>query len=172
VAETLLVALVVPFSAIDEVWFLVLLGYNLSIAVGVGLIAPLGVDAETGIVMLLYLDPSSERAGGGGGGGGRLRGLADLRQAVLEGAARRLRPKFMTVATTVLGLVPIPWATRTGSDVMERIAAPTVGGLHLVPTGAARLPRGVRALGVALRAEGELQEASPGHLATRPAGLA
>jgi Cu(I)/Ag(I) efflux system membrane protein CusA/SilA len=119
------VALAVPFSAIGAVWFLYLLGYNMSIGVWVGLIALLGVDAETGVFMLLYLDLAYERAKREG----RLRSLADLQQAILEGAVKRLRPKFMTVATTFLGLVPIMWAIGTGSDVMKRIAAPMIGGI-------------------------------------------
>jgi Cu(I)/Ag(I) efflux system membrane protein CusA/SilA len=123
--KTMIVALAVPFSAIGAVWFLHLLGYNMSIGVWVGLIALLGVDAETGVFMLLYLDLAYEAARREG----RLRSLADLRQTVVQGAARRLRPKFMTVATMFLGLVPIMWATGTGSDVMKRIAAPMIGGI-------------------------------------------
>jgi Cu(I)/Ag(I) efflux system membrane protein CusA/SilA len=125
VTKTLIVALAVPFSAIGAVWFLYLLGYNMSIGVWVGLIALLGVDAETGVFMLLYLDLAYERAKKEG----RLRSLAELQQAILEGAVKRLRPKFMTVATTFLGLVPIMWAVGTGSDVMKRIAAPLIGGI-------------------------------------------
>jgi Cu(I)/Ag(I) efflux system membrane protein CusA/SilA len=97
----------------------------MSIAVWVGLIALLGVDAETGVFMLLYLDLAYEKASREG----RLRTLADLQAAIVEGAARRLRPKFMTVATMFLGLIPIMWATGTGSDVWKRIAAPMVGGI-------------------------------------------
>jgi Cu(I)/Ag(I) efflux system membrane protein CusA/SilA len=123
--KTFIVLLAVPFSAIGAVWFLYLLGYNLSIGVWVGLIALLGVDAETGVFMLLYLDLSYEQARKEG----RLRSLADLQEVIRYGAVRRLRPKFMTVATTFLGLVPILWATGTGSDVMKRIAAPLVGGI-------------------------------------------
>jgi Cu(I)/Ag(I) efflux system membrane protein CusA/SilA len=125
VTKTCIVALAVPFSAIGAVWFLYLLGYNMSIGVWVGLIALLGVDAETGVFMLLYLDLAYERAKREG----RLRSLADLQQAILEGAVKRLRPKFMTVATTFLGLIPIMWAVGTGSDVMKRIAAPMIGGI-------------------------------------------
>jgi Cu(I)/Ag(I) efflux system membrane protein CusA/SilA len=115
----------VPFSAVGAIWFLYLLGYNMSIGVWVGLIALLGIDAETGVFMLLYLDLAYEQARLEG----RLRSLAELRQAIVEGAARRIRPKFMTVATMFVGLVPIMWATGTGSDVMKRIAAPVIGGL-------------------------------------------
>jgi Cu(I)/Ag(I) efflux system membrane protein CusA/SilA len=97
----------------------------MSVGVWVGLIALLGVDAETGVFMLLYLDLAYERAKKEG----RLRNLAELQQAILEGAVKRLRPKFMTVATTFLGLIPIMWAVGTGSDVMKRIAAPLIGGI-------------------------------------------
>jgi Cu(I)/Ag(I) efflux system membrane protein CusA/SilA len=123
--KTGIVLLAVPFSAIGAVWLLYLLGYNMSIAVWVGLIALLGVDAETGVFMLLYLDISYEQAKKEG----RLRNLSDLRAAVLHGAVTRLRPKFMTTATTFLGLVPIMWSIGTGSDVMKRIAAPLIGGI-------------------------------------------
>ncbi len=125
IAKTLIVVLAVPFSAIGAFWFLHFLGYNMSVAVWVGLIALLGVDAETGVFMLLYLDLAYKDAKEKG----RLGSLADLREAVVNGAAKRIRPKFMTVATTFLGLVPILWATGTGSDVMKRIAAPMVGGI-------------------------------------------
>jgi Cu(I)/Ag(I) efflux system membrane protein CusA/SilA len=125
VAKTMIVALAVPFSAIGAIWFLYLLGYNMSIGVWVGLIALLGVDAETGVFMLLYLDLAYAQAKKEG----RLRSLAELDQAIMVGAAKRLRPKFMTFATTFVGLIPIMWATGTGSDVMKRITAPLVGGL-------------------------------------------
>jgi Cu(I)/Ag(I) efflux system membrane protein CusA/SilA len=123
--KTLIVILAVPFSAIGAVWFLYLLGYNMSVGVWVGLIALLGVDAETGVFMLLYLDLAYERAKAEG----RMQTLDDLRSAIIEGAVKRLRPKFMTVACAFLGLVPIMWATGTGSDVMKRIAAPMIGGI-------------------------------------------
>jgi len=124
-AKTAIVLLAVPFSAVGAVWFLYLLGYNMSIAVWVGLIALLGVDAETGVFMLLYLDLAYEKASREG----RLRTLADLQAAIVDGAAKRLRPKFMTVATMFVGLIPIMWSTGTGSDVWKRIAAPMVGGI-------------------------------------------
>ncbi len=114
-----------PFSAVGAIWFLYLLGYNMSIGVWVGLIALLGVDAETGVFMLIYLDLAYERAKEQG----RLRNLADLQAAIRYGAVQRLRPKFMTVATMFLGLVPIMWSTGTGADVMKRIAAPMIGGI-------------------------------------------
>jgi Cu(I)/Ag(I) efflux system membrane protein CusA/SilA len=123
--KTMIVALAVPFSAIGAVWLLYLLGYNMSVGVWVGLIALLGVDAGTGVFMLLYLDLAYERARREG----RLESLADLREAILEGAVRRIRPKFMTVATAFLGLIPILWATGIGADVMKRIAAPLIGGI-------------------------------------------
>jgi Cu(I)/Ag(I) efflux system membrane protein CusA/SilA len=124
-AKTTIVMLAVPFSAVGAFLFLYLLGYNLSIGVLVGLIALLGVDAETGVFMLLYLDLAYEQAKKEG----RLRSLSDLQGVIREGAVMRLRPKFMTVATTFLGLAPVLWATGTGSDVMKRIAAPLVGGI-------------------------------------------
>ncbi|MBP7148890.1 MAG: efflux RND transporter permease subunit [Acidobacteria bacterium] len=123
--KTAIVLLAVPFSAVGAIWFLYLAGYHVSVAVWVGLIALLGVDAETGVFMLLYLDLAYEEARGQG----RLRNIAELREAIVHGAARRLRPKFMTFGTTCLGLAPILWASGTGADVMKRIAAPMVGGI-------------------------------------------
>jgi copper/silver efflux system protein len=125
ITKTAIIVMAVPFSAVGAIWLLYLLGYNLSTAVWIGLIALLGVDAETGVFMLLYLDLSYEQAKREG----RLRTLEELQQAILHGAVKRIRPKFMTVATMFLGLVPIMWATGTGSDVMKRIAAPMVGGI-------------------------------------------
>jgi len=124
-AKTMIVVLAVPFSAIGAVWYLYLAGYNMSIAVWVGLIALLGVDAETGVFMLLYLDLSFEEARRNG----RMRTAADLREAIMNGAAKRLRPKFMTFATTCIGLFPVMWAVGSGADVMKRIAAPMIGGI-------------------------------------------
>ena len=123
--KTTIILLAVPFSAVGAVWFLYLAGYNMSIGVWVGLIALLGVDAETGVYMLLYLDLSYEEARRQG----RLRHMADLTEAIVHGAAKRLRPKFMTFATMCVGLWPIMSSTGTGSDVMKRIAAPMVGGI-------------------------------------------
>ncbi|OLD16802.1 MAG: cation transporter [Acidobacteria bacterium 13_1_40CM_3_65_5] len=123
--RTSIILLAVPFSAIGAFWFLYLLGYNMSVGVWVGLIALLGVDAETGVFMLLYLDLAYAQARRDG----RLRNLSELREAVMEGAVRRLRPKFMTMATMTLGLVPIMLSTGTGADVMKRIAAPLLGGI-------------------------------------------
>ena len=125
IAKTFIVALAVPFSAIGAVWFLYLLGYNMSVGVWVGLIALVGVDAETGVFMLLYVDLACEQARREG----RLRSRAALQEAIVQGAVKRLRPKVMTVATMFFGLLPIMWASGTGSDVMKRIAAPLVGGI-------------------------------------------
>jgi Cu(I)/Ag(I) efflux system membrane protein CusA/SilA len=124
-AKTAIVLLAVPFSAVGAVWLLHWLGYNMSIGVWVGLIALLGVDAETGVFMLLYLDLAYEEAKRAG----RLRNAAELREAVVHGAVKRIRPKFMTVATMFAGLMPLMWATGAGADVMKRIAAPMVGGV-------------------------------------------
>jgi Cu(I)/Ag(I) efflux system membrane protein CusA/SilA len=123
--ETGIVLLAVPFSLIGAIWLLYLLDYNMSVAVWVGLIALAGLDAETGVIMLLYLTLSHRRWKEEG----RLRTAADLRDAIVEGAAQRIRPKLMTVLTTMIGLVPVLWSTGTGADVMKRIAAPMVGGL-------------------------------------------
>ena len=123
--KTTLILLTVPFSVVGAVWILYLLGYNWSIAVWVGVIALAGLDAETGVVMLLYLDLAWERFTREG----RLRNVGDLAEAVYDGAVQRIRPKAMTVATTFTALVPILWATGTGADVMRRIAAPMVGGI-------------------------------------------
>jgi Cu(I)/Ag(I) efflux system membrane protein CusA/SilA len=124
-SKTLIVLLAVPFSAIGAIGALYLLGYHVSVAVWVGIIALLGVDAETGVFMLLYLDDAYERAKREH----RLNTAADLTQAVLEGASRRVRPKVMTAATMFFGLLPVLWSTGTGSDVMKRIAAPLIGGI-------------------------------------------
>ncbi|MBF0526065.1 MAG: efflux RND transporter permease subunit [Deltaproteobacteria bacterium] len=124
-AKTLIIFLAVPFSAVGAIWFLHFLGYNMSIAVWVGLIALMGVDAETGVFMLLYLDLAYY----GLRDKGLMKSREHLRQAIVEGAVKRLRPKFMTVAVMFTGLVPIMWSTGTGSDVMKRIAAPMVGGI-------------------------------------------
>ncbi len=123
--KTMIILMAVPFSAIGAIWFLYLLGYNMSIGVWVGIIALLGVDAETGVFMLLYLDLAYEQAKREG----RLRSLADLQEAIRYGAVKRLRPKFMTAATMFLGLIPIMWSMGTGADVMKRIAAPMIGGI-------------------------------------------
>jgi Cu(I)/Ag(I) efflux system membrane protein CusA/SilA len=125
VAESLLVMLALPFGLVGGVWFLWLLGYNTSIAVWVGFIALAGVAAETGVIMLIYLDEAYQRYRAEG----RLNGPADVAAAVVEGAVERLRPKAMTVITVIVGLMPILWSAGTGADVMKRIAAPMVGGM-------------------------------------------
>jgi Cu(I)/Ag(I) efflux system membrane protein CusA/SilA len=119
------VLLAVPFSLVGAIWFLYLLGYNMSLAVWVGIIALAGLDAETGLVMLLYLDNSYERFKANG----RMQSRDELWHAVHDGAVKRIRPKTMTVAAAFIGLVPLLWATGTGADVMRRLAAPMLGGL-------------------------------------------
>jgi len=122
--KTGIVFLAVPFSLVGAFWLLYLLDYNMSIAVWVGLIALAGLDAETGVVMLLYLDLAHKRWEEHG----RMRTCGDLTQAIHHGAVQRIRPKLMTVITIIAGLLPIMWSAGTGSDVMKRIAAPMVGG--------------------------------------------
>jgi len=119
------VMLAVPFSAVGAVWLLWALGYNMSIAVWVGMIALMGLDAETGVFMLLFLDLSHDEFKKTG----RLRNREDLVEAIVHGAVKRVRPKAMTVLAAMLGLLPIMWSTGTGADLMKRIAAPMVGGL-------------------------------------------
>jgi Cu(I)/Ag(I) efflux system membrane protein CusA/SilA len=125
IAETAIVLLAVPFSLVGAVWLLWALDYDMSIAVWVGLIALAGLDAETGLIMLLYLKLSFRQWRDSG----RLRSFEDLREAIVEGAAQRIRPRLMAVATTMIGLAPVMWSSGTGADVMKRIAAPMVGGL-------------------------------------------
>jgi len=125
VIESAIVMLAVPFSLVGAVWLLYFLDYHVSVAVWVGVIALAGLDAETGVVMLLYLTLSYDRHRREG----RLVTRDDLRETIVDGAAKRLRPKLMTVATMIIGLVPVLWSTGTGADVMKRIAAPMVGGL-------------------------------------------
>jgi len=125
VTKTMIIFLAVPFSAVGAIWFLYFLGYNTSIAVWVGLIALMGVDAETGMFMLLYLDLAYHEAQAKG----RMRNWDDLREAIVEGAVKRLRPKVMTVGVMFLALFPIMWSTGAGADVMKRIAAPMIGGI-------------------------------------------
>ena len=125
VFRVVVIMLAVPFSLVGAIWLLWLLGYHLSGAVAVGMIALAGLDAETGLVMLLYLDNSYERARKDG----RMQCMKDLYTAVHDGAVKRIRPKTMTVSAAFLGLVPLLWATGTGADVMRRLAAPLLGGL-------------------------------------------
>ena len=124
-AKTWIVVLSVPFSAVGAIWLLWVLGYNMSIATWVGLIALLGLDAETGVFMMLFLDLSLQEAVQEG----RLRPRADLVEAIIHGAVKRIRPKAMTVFAALIGLLPIMWSLGTGADLMKRIAAPMVGGL-------------------------------------------
>jgi len=119
----------VPFALVGGVWLMWLLGYNMSVAVAVGFIALAGVAAETGVVMLIYLDHAwatikAERAAQSARAT-----LADLYEAIMEGAVERVRPKMMTVVAIMAGLLPIMWGSGTGSEVMRRIAAPMVGGM-------------------------------------------
>ena len=125
ITKTMIVLLAVPFSLVGSFWLLYILNYNMSIAVWVGIIALAGLDAETGVIMLLYLDLAyiqwKEE--------GRLKSLADLKEAIMHGAVKRIRPKIMTVSVILAGLVPILFSAGTGADVMKRIAAPMVGGV-------------------------------------------
>ncbi|MEZ4750406.1 MAG: CusA/CzcA family heavy metal efflux RND transporter [Bdellovibrionota bacterium] len=125
--ETSIILLAIPFSAIGAVWLLYILGYNMSIAVWVGLIALLGVDAETAIFMLLYLTLSYDRHVKNG----QMNSMQDLKEAIYEGAVKRIRPKMMTVMTTFVALLPILFAhsSQSGADVMKRMAAPMIGGI-------------------------------------------
>jgi len=127
VVRTGIVLLAVPFSLVGAFWLLWLLGYNMSVAVWVGLIALAGLDAETGVVMLLYLDHAWEKFQGEG----RMRNMRDLHDAVIEGAVGRVRPKIMTVCAILFGLLPIMWSPtlQAGADVMKRIATPMIGGV-------------------------------------------
>ncbi len=125
VTETLIILLSVPFALVGSVWLLYLLGYNLSIAVWVGMIALAGLAAQTGVVMIIYLDEVRDRWISEG----KLKSIKDLKETIIEGAVMRVRPKMMTVMSTTLGLMPLMWSVGTGSDVMKRIAAPMVGGL-------------------------------------------
>jgi Cu(I)/Ag(I) efflux system membrane protein CusA/SilA len=123
--KTGIILLAVPFSLIGAVWLLYFLGYNLSIAAWVGMIALLGLDAETGVFMLMYLDLAYDDRKKKG----QMRNTKDLHDAVIEGAVHRVRPKLMTVMALFMGLIPIMWSSGAGADVMKRIAAPMIGGL-------------------------------------------
>ena len=125
IVESAIIMLSLPFALVGGVWLMYLLGYNMSVAVGVGFIALAGVAAETGVVMLIYLDHAYEKRYYSG----RMNTIEDLHAAIVEGAAERVRPKMMTVLAIIGGLVPIMWGTGTGSQVMKRIAAPMVGGM-------------------------------------------
>ena len=123
--ETMIVLASIPFALVGSVWLLWALEYNLSVAVWVGVIALAGVAAETGVVMIVYLDEAYHRYAREG----RLKNSEDLRAAISEGAVARVRPKVMTVATTILGLLPLMWSHGAGADTMKRVAAPMVGGM-------------------------------------------
>ncbi|MFZ0709709.1 MAG: efflux RND transporter permease subunit, partial [Terrimicrobiaceae bacterium] len=127
VMKTFIVLLTVPFSLVGAFWLMALLGYNMSVAVWVGLIALAGIDAQTGVVMLLYLDLSWEKFKVEG----RMNTLTDLYAAVREGAVQRIRPKMMAVCAILFGLLPVMWSPeyQAGADVMKRIAAPMIGGV-------------------------------------------
>jgi copper/silver efflux system protein len=127
--ETLIVMLSVPFALVGGAWLMWWLGYNLSVAVAVGFIALAGVAAETGVVMLIYLDQALAEARERAFKAGRVLSRADLNRAIMEGAAERVRPKMMTVTAIMAGLLPILWSAGTGSEVMRRIAVPMVGGM-------------------------------------------
>jgi Cu(I)/Ag(I) efflux system membrane protein CusA/SilA len=127
--ETIIVMLSVPFALVGGVWLMWLLGYNLSVAVAVGFIALAGVAAETGVVMLIYLDHAWEALKTERRAEGKEPSVGDLYEAIMEGAVERVRPKMMTVVAIMAGLLPIMWGTGTGSEVMSRIAAPMVGGM-------------------------------------------
>ena len=121
----MIVLLAVPFSLVGSFWLLYFLNYNMSIAVWVGIIALAGLDAETGVVMLLYLELAYEQWKREG----RMRNADDLKDAIMFGAVKRIRPKIMTVSVILAGLIPIMFSHGAGSDVMKRIAAPMVGGV-------------------------------------------
>ncbi|TAN64393.1 efflux RND transporter permease subunit [bacterium] len=125
ITECLIILLAIPFSLIGAGWMLYLLGYNISIGVAVGFLALAGLDAEMGIVMLIYLN----HAYAAKKDAGKMNTLKDLQEAVIEGSVMRVRPKLMTITAIIAGLVPIMWSTGTGADVMKRIAAPMVGGM-------------------------------------------
>ncbi len=125
ITESLMVLLSVPFAIVGGIWLLYVMGYNTSVAVWVGIIALAGLAAETGVVMLIYLDEAyHERTSKGS-----MKSIDDLHDSVIKGAVQRVRPKIMTVMTTMLGLLPLMWSSGTGADAMKRIAAPMVGGL-------------------------------------------
>ncbi|MBI3398801.1 MAG: efflux RND transporter permease subunit, partial [Deltaproteobacteria bacterium] len=129
ITESLIVMLSLPFSLVGGIWLMYLLGYDMSVAVGVGFIALAGVAAETGVIMLIYLDNAYKQCGMRNAECGMAMTKKDIYDAVIEGAVERVRPKMMTVVAIMAGLLPIMWGTGTGSEVMKRIAAPMVGGM-------------------------------------------
>jgi Cu(I)/Ag(I) efflux system membrane protein CusA/SilA len=129
ITETLIVMLSVPFALVGGIWLMYLLGYNLSVAVAVGFIALLGVAAEIGVVILIYIDHALEAAAVKRRAAGEMLTSEDIHESVIQGALMRVRPIMMTVAAIIGGLLPIMWGSGTGSEVMRRIAAPMVGGM-------------------------------------------
>jgi Cu(I)/Ag(I) efflux system membrane protein CusA/SilA len=127
--ETLIVMASLPFALVGGLWFVWYLGFNLSVAVAVGFIALAGVAAETGVIMLIYLDLALSARRAAAAREGRPLTRADIHDAVMEGAVERVRPKMMTVVAITAGLLPILWITGTGSEVMQRIAVPMIGGM-------------------------------------------
>lgn len=125
IVKTCIVLLAVPFSLIGAIWLLYILNYNISIAVWVGMIALMGLDAETGVFMLLFLDLSYKDMAARG----KMKTFADLKEAIIHGAVKRIRPKMMTVSAMFMGLIPIMWSMGSGADMMKRIAAPMIGGV-------------------------------------------
>jgi copper/silver efflux system protein len=129
IAETMIVMLSLPFALVGGLWLMWWLGYNLSVAVAVGFIALAGVAAETGVVMLIYLNQALAEIAERRAGEGRTLSKADLRAAIMKGAVERVRPKMMTVVAIMAGLLPIMWSSGTGSEIMQRIAVPMIGGM-------------------------------------------
>jgi copper/silver efflux system protein len=125
VSRSLIVLLSIPFGVVGAIVYLFFLHYHLSVAVWVGIIALAGVAAETGVIMIIFLDEAYDRWEREG----RLHSLADLRDAIIEGAVQRVRPKMMTASAILFGLLPIMWSHGAGADVMKRIAAPMIGGM-------------------------------------------
>jgi Cu(I)/Ag(I) efflux system membrane protein CusA/SilA len=123
--KTGIIFVALPLSLVGCFWYIYLLGYNMSIAVWIGIIALAGISAETGVVMLLYLDLAFEHWKKNG----RMHTLGDLVQAIHHGAVKRIRPKVMTICVIIAGLIPIMWSHGAGADVMKRIAAPMIGGV-------------------------------------------
>jgi Cu(I)/Ag(I) efflux system membrane protein CusA/SilA len=127
--ETLIVMLSLPFSLVGGVWLMWWMGFNASVAVAVGFIALAGVAAETGVIMLIYLDHALAEARAASERDGRMLTRSGLHEAIMVGAVERVRPKMMTVVAIMAGLVPILWSTGTGSEIMQRIAVPMIGGM-------------------------------------------
>ena len=165
VGETLIVMLSLPFALVGGIWLIWLLGYNWSVAVAIGFIALAGVAAETGVVMLIYLDHAWKARTANGRGS-----LWDLYEAVMEGGAERVRPKMMTVTAITAGLLPILWGTGTGASVMKRIAAPMVGGMISSTLLTLLVIPAIYSLWRQQEVKVEQSEAAPG-TATPPAGL-